>query len=375
MDLYEYQAKELLREANITTPREINCTTVDDAQTTSAQIGLPVVIKAQVKCGGRGKAGGIKVAHTTDEVKLYADEILNMQIKGFPVKSILISECVTIEKELYLSITIDRKLKSLIFILSREGGVEIEEIHKKSPELIIKQKIDTFLETPHFVAKEMARELSNNYDITIQIEEIIIQLYKALKKFDATLIEINPLVITDKGVVSALDAKISIDNNALYRQQELIKYRDPSESEIIELEAKEHGLSYVKLDGNIGCIVNGAGLAMATMDMIELYGGSPANFLDIGGSSNPNKVYWAMKYLTDSPNVKAIMINIFGGITRCDDVAAGLIKAFKKIDIKIPVTIRLAGTNSEEGIEMLKEQGLSTVSTMSEAAEKTLAKV
>jgi len=331
-----------------------------------------VVVKAQVLAGGRGKAGGVKLARTVEDAKTAAKQILGMDIKGLIVEKVLVTDAVDIEKEFYVGLINDRNTKSITLMVSAEGGVEIEEVAKNNPEKIIKFSIDPLTGLLDYQARNVALELFGNIKQAQKAASIFTKLYKLYIETDATLAEINPLVLTTGNEILAIDGKMNFDDNALFRQPKILALREPDEDELKEIAANEKGLAYIKLDGNIGCMVNGAGLAMATMDMIQLYGGSPANFLDIGGSSNPQKVIDAMNILLSDKNVKAVMINIFGGITRCDDVAKGLIKALEIIMTDIPIVVRLSGTNAEEGLALLKQTGLPTVSSMSEAAKMAI---
>jgi succinyl-CoA synthetase beta subunit len=330
------------------------------------------VVKAQVHAGGRGKAGGVKLAATKAEAVEKAGQILGMDIKGLKVEKVLVADAVDIEREFYVGLINDRNTKSVTLMASAEGGVEIEEVARVSPEKIIKMSIDPTMGLMDWQARKLALQLFDDPKQMRQAAAILIKLYKLYIETDSSLAEINPLVVTPDNQVLALDGKMNFDDNALYRRPQILALREATPEEVKEIDAHEKGLSYIKLDGNIGCMVNGAGLAMATMDMIKLYGGEPANFLDIGGSSNPGKVVDAMNILLSDSNVKAVMINIFGGITRCDDVARGLVTALKKIDTKIPIVIRLSGTNSKEGLEIIRDFGLPTVATMSEAAQKAI---
>jgi succinyl-CoA synthetase beta subunit len=372
MKIHEYQAKEILARYKIPVTKEILCYTVEEVVNAVGQLGFPAVIKAQVLTGGRGKAGGVKLVRNTDEATAAAEKILGMDIKGYTVEKVLVAQGVSFVSEIYAGITIDRNTKSAVFMVSREGGVEIEEVAKDNPEAILKFTIDPDLGLAPFVARKIAFSLFDDLSLVRQASSLFHKLYKVFIETDASLVEINPLVITSAGDLLALDGKMTFDDNALFRQPAILALNEPSEDEIKEISAKEKGLSYIRLDGSIGCMVNGAGLAMATMDMIKLYGGEPANFLDIGGSSNPQKVIDAMNLILSDKGVKVVMINIFGGITRCDDVAKGLIAALEQIKINIPIVIRLSGTNSKEGLEILKSANLPIVETMSEAAQKAI---
>ena len=372
MKIHEYQAKEILAHYEIPVTKEVLCYTVNEVQDAAEQLGYPVVVKAQVLTGGRGKAGGVKLARNADDVKAAAEKILGMDIKGYTVEKVLVAQGVSFVSEIYAGLTIDRNTKSAVFMVSREGGVEIEEVAHDHPEAILKFTIDPDLGMASFVARKIAFALFDDMKLVNQAIDLFQKLYKVFIETDASLVEINPLVITSEGNLLALDGKMTFDDNALFRQPDILAMNEPSEDEKKEIDAKGRGLSYIRLDGSIGCMVNGAGLAMATMDMIKLYGGEPANFLDIGGSSNPQKVIDAMNLILSDKNVRVVMINIFGGITRCDDVAKGLIAALEQIKITIPIVIRLSGTNSKEGLEILKKANLPTVETMSEAAEKAI---
>ena len=372
MKIHEYQAKEILARYEIPVTNEILCYSVSEVQTAAQELGFPCVVKAQVLTGGRGKAGGVKLVRNAEEATLAAEKILGMDIKGFTVEKVLVAQGVSFVSEIYAGLTIDRNTKSAVFMVSREGGVEIEEVAKDNPEAIFKFAVEPDLGMAPFLARKIAFALFDDFKLVRQATDLFQKLYKVFIDTDASLVEINPLVITSDNQLLALDGKMTFDDNALFRQPEILALNEPSEDEKKEIDAKDKGLSYIRLDGSIGCMVNGAGLAMATMDMIKLYGGEPANFLDIGGSSNPQKVIDAMNLIISDKNVKVVMINIFGGITRCDDVAKGLVAALEQIKIKIPIVIRLSGTNSKEGLEILKNANLPTVETMSEAAEKAI---
>jgi succinyl-CoA synthetase beta subunit len=368
MKIHEYQARKLFSKYGIPVPEGEVCRSVDEVKKKISDEDKLRVVKAQVHVGGRGKAGGVKLAKTRAEAIEKAEEILGMNIKGLTVEKILIAEAVDIEKEFYIGLINDRNTKSVVLMASAEGGVEIEEVAKVSPEKIIKMPIDPTMGLMDWQARKIALQLFSEPSQVRQAAAIFVKLYQLYVDTDCSLAEINPLVLTPDKKVMALDGKMNFDDNALFRQHKILDMREVNEEEAKEIEATAKGLSYIKLDGNIGCMVNGAGLAMATMDMIKLYGGDPANFLDIGGSSNPQKVVDAMNILLSDKNVNAVMINIFGGITRCDDVARGLVTALDEIKTKIPIVIRLSGTNAKEGLEIIKDYGLPTVSTMSEAA-------
>ena len=373
MKIHEYQAKEIFARYGISVTRETLCYTPDEVVSAADALGYPAVVKAQVLTGGRGKAGGVKLVKNPEEARRAAETILGMDIKGYTVEKVLLAEGVKFHSEVYVGLTIDRNSKSVILMASREGGVEIEEVAKENPDAILKFPIDADLGMTPFLARKIAFRLFDDINLVKQAADLFQKLYKITFDTDASLVEINPLVITDDNKLLALDGKMNFDDNALFRQPEIEKLNEPDANEQKELEAKEKGLSYIKLDGNIGYMVNGAGLAMATMDMIKMYGGEPANFLDIGGSSNPQKVIEAMNLILSDENVKVVMINIFGGITRGDDVAKGLLEALKQIDVKVPIVVRLSGTNAKEGLEILRGTNLTVVESMSEAAQKAIA--
>lgn len=373
MKIHEYQGKEFFANYHIPVEQRRVCKTVNEVADAFDLLGGPVVIKAQVLTGGRGKAGGVKLSNSKQEAIESATNILGMNIKGLKVNTVLVSKAVNIVKEFYVGLVNDRNSKSVMLMVSNEGGVEIEEVAKNSPEKIIKFPIDPLTGLMPFQARQVLFHIMDNGSHVRQAADILVNLYRLYVDNDCSLAEINPLVIDANEQVIALDSKINFDDNALFRHPQFMAMADWSDDEKLEEEAKEKGLSYIKLDGEIGCMVNGAGLAMATMDMINLYGGSPANFLDIGGSSNPQKVIHAMHYLMNDKNVKAVLINIFGGITRCDDVAKGLIEAFKQMQVSVPVVIRLSGTNEKEGRALLAgHQHLISAETMAEAAQKVI---
>lgn len=372
MKIHEYQARDLFKKHGIPVPDGVVCHSVEEVENSIPDDDKLRVVKAQVHVGGRGKAGGVKLAKTKSETVQYARQILGMNIKGLTVEKVLVADAVNIEREFYVGFINDRNSKSVILMASVEGGVEIEEVARKTPEKIVKLQIDPVLGMMDWQARQVALNLVSSPGEMRQIAAILMKLYRLYVETDSSLAEINPLVVTPEKQVVAIDGKMNFDENALFRQPEILKMREATEDEMKEIDAQEKGLSYIKLDGNIGCMVNGAGLAMATMDMIKLYGGEPANFLDIGGSSSPQKVIEAMNILLSDSNVEAVMINIFGGITRCDDVARGLVTALEEIKTKVPVVIRLSGTNAREGLEIIREYGLPTVSTMSEAAQKAI---
>lgn len=368
MKIHEYQAKELFAAYDIPVKKQILCHTADEAVDAYSRLNVPlVVLKAQVLTGGRGKAGGIKLADSPEKVKANAEAILGIKIKDIPVDRILVTEAADIKKEYYMSIVVDRNTKSALLMLSSDGGIDIEEVAHSTPERIYKFQIDPLLGTPDFFTRKVAFSLFTDIKLINQLSHIIKSLYKLMLETDASLAEINPLVLTPDDTLVAVDAKMTFDDNALYRQPQIATLFEPTVEEKKEKEAKAKGFSYVHLGGEIGCMVNGAGLAMATMDLIKRYRGKPANFLDIGGSSNSEKVVHAMKLLLQDSDVKVVLINIFGGITRCDDVANGLLKAFEQIDTDIPVVVRLTGTNEEHGRALLKDSKLYVANTMSEA--------
>ena len=368
MKIHEYQAKELFAAYDIPVKKQILCHTADEAVDAYSRLNVPlVVLKAQVLTGGRGKAGGIKLADSPEKVKANAEAILGIKIKDIPVDRILVTEAADIKKEYYMSIVVDRNTKSALLMLSSDGGIDIEEVAHSTPERIYKFQIDPLLGTPDFFTRKVAFSLFTDIKLINQLSHIIKSLYKLMLETDASLAEINPLVLTPDDKLVAVDAKMTFDDNALYRQPQIATLFEPTVEEKKEKEAKAKGFSYVHLGGEIGCMVNGAGLAMATMDLIKRYRGKPANFLDIGGSSNSEKVVHAMKLLLQDSDVKVVLINIFGGITRCDDVANGLLKAFEQIDTDIPVVVRLTGTNEELGRALLKDSKLYVANTMSEA--------
>ncbi len=370
MKIYEYQAKEMFADYGLPVDKSIVCRSVEDAVKAYGQLDVQkVIVKAQVYTGGRGKAGGVKLANGEAELRKHAADILGMDIKGFTVDRILVGQAVNIDKEYYVSYVIDRSSKAAILMVSREGGMDIEEVARTSPEKIHKFVIDPSIGVPDYLAREAAFKLFDDITQVRKAVPVFQKLYKLLIETDASLAEINPLVLTSEGEIMAIDAKMTFDDNALYRHPRIAALNEPNEEEKKEQSAKSKGFSYVHLGGDIGCMVNGAGLAMATMDMIKLYGGNPANFLDIGGSSNPTKVIEAMKLLLGDRNVKVVLINIFGGITRCDDVAKGLLEAFHQIKTEVPIVIRLTGTNEKEGRALLQGTHFHVAETMGEATQ------
>lgn len=373
MKIHEYQAKEFFTQYGIPTAKGIVCRNPHACADAYRELHSPkVVIKAQVLTGGRGKAGGVKLASGEEDVIKAADSILGMDIKGYKVDRVMVAKAVNIRSEYYISIVIDRNTKSAVLIMSREGGMDIEEVAAATPEKIFRIPVDPFTGIPPFLANRAARLLFDDNNLVKQAAPLIQNMYRLFTDKDASLVEINPLVATKEGRVLAIDGKMNFDDNALYRQPQVEALFEPTPEEKKEQEAKSKGFSFVHLGGKIGCMVNGAGLAMSTMDTIKLYGGEPANFLDIGGSSNPNKVIEAMKLLLGDNDVNVVLINIFGGITRCDDVARGLLEAFRQIETTIPVVIRLTGTNEKEGRELLANSPFHSAGTMSEAVNKAV---
>jgi succinyl-CoA synthetase beta subunit len=372
MKIHEYQARQMFRDYAIPVPDDILCHTIEEVEKAAKELNRMVVVKAQVLVGGRGKAGGVKLAKTVEAAVEAGTKILGMDIKGCIVEKVLVADAVEIVKEYYVGLTIDRNTKSVLFMASAEGGVEIEEVAKVNPEAIYKIPIDPDLGMTDFLARKIAFKLFSDITLVKQATDIFKKLYKIFIETDASIVEINPLVITDGNKLMAIDGKMNFDDNALYRQPAIEAMNEPTEDEVKELAAKDSGLTYIRLDGNIGCMVNGAGLAMASMDVIKHFGGQPANFLDIGGSSSPQKVIDAMNLLMSDKNVKVIMINIFGGITRCDDVAKGLVTALDQLKVEIPIVIRLSGTNAEEGLRIIAEHNLPTVGSLSEAAQEAI---
>ena len=375
MDIHEYQAKEILRANGIPVPPGQVTDDPDIAVSLAEAYGGTVVVKAQVHSGGRGKAGGVKLAQTEREVYEAATNIIGMAISGHRVNQILITPAEDIDTEAYLGILIDRESQSPVIIVCSEGGVDIEEVAERSPESIKKLVVDPRYGLFRHQAYGLARALYEDVDLVRQATSIIEQLYATFTSSGASMVEINPLISTPAGEVKAIDAKMSIDNSELFKLPSIEDFRDFDSEPSAERMAREAGLSYVKLDGNVGCCVNGAGLAMATMDLVKYYGGEPANFLDIGGSSNPQKVVAALKIITSDPNVEVILFNIFGGITRCDDVARGIVEALEELVIESPIIIRLTGTNEKEGVEILSAAGMSAFTSMDEVVEKAVSQI
>ncbi|MBM4183886.1 MAG: ADP-forming succinate--CoA ligase subunit beta [Gemmatimonadetes bacterium] len=372
MDLHEYQAKERFRAAGIPVPPGEVATTPAEAEKLAAKYGGAVVVKAQVHSGGRGKAGGVKLAKTPAEARGHAEKILGMQIKGLTVEKVLVTPAENIATEAYVGVLIDRAKQAPTFIVSAAGGIDIETVAKETPEKVRKLAVDPRYGLLPHQAYWLANFLYDDDALIKQATKIISQLYDSFVSSGASMAEINPMITTPSGEVKAIDAKMSIDDNELFRRLEVAAMRDVSAEPPAEAKARAAGLSFVKLDGNVGCCVNGAGLAMATMDLVKYYGGNPANFLDIGGSSNPDKVVAALEIITSDPNVKAILFNIFGGITRCDDVANGIIEAMRRIEIEPPIVIRLTGTNEEIALKILEKAGFPAYTSMDAVVEKAV---
>jgi succinyl-CoA synthetase beta subunit len=372
VNIHEYQAKEVFRKYGIPIPPGEVATTVDEAEALARQYGSTVVIKAQVHVGGRGKAGGVKLAKTPQEAREVASRILGMQIKGLTVHKVLVTPAAEIASEAYVGIIVDRASKRPVFMVSPAGGIDIEEVAAKTPEKIMRLPVDPVYGLLPFEALQMGLFLYSNIKQARAAAQIMQQLYTAFWSSGASLAEINPLITTPKGDVVALDAKMVIDDNELERRPELAEMRDETAENPAEVRAREAGLTFIKLDGNVGCVVNGAGLAMATMDLVKYYGGEPANFLDIGGSSNPEKVVAALEIITSDKNVRSILFNIFGGITRTDDVANGIVTATKASPLTVPIVIRLTGTNEDVAVEILREHGYSAMTDMDEAVQRAV---
>ena len=372
MNIHEYQAKEILRKEGVPIPPGETATTPDEVEAIAKKYGGTIVVKAQVHAGGRGKAGGVKLAKTPAEAKEIAKSILALHIKGLPVQKVLVTPAADIASEAYVGIILDRASKKPVFMVSPAGGIDIEEVAAKTPEKILKLPIDTRYGLEPYQASRLGFFLFDDVKKVRAAAKIMQQLYSAFMKSGCSLAEINPLVTTPAGDVVALDAKMVIDDNELDRRTDVAAMRDESAEAPSEVAARNANLTFIKLDGNVGCVVNGAGLAMATMDLVKYYGGDPANFLDIGGSSNPEKVVNALKIITADPNVKAILFNIFGGITRTDDVANGIVTATKQSPLKVPIVIRLTGTNEEIAMKILQENGFSASSDMDEAVKKAV---
>ena len=383
MKIHEYQGKEILHKFGVTVPKGFPCMNVDEAVKAAEKLGGSVwVVKAQIHAGGRGKGGGVKVAKSLDQVKEYANQIMGMQLithqtgaEGQKVRRLLIEEGADIKKELYVSLVTDRVSQRIVLMASSEGGMDIEEVAEKHPELIHKIAIDPATGLKDAEADDIAAKIGIPAASIADARKQLQGLYQAYWETDASLAEINPLIVTGSGKVIALDAKFNFDSNALYRHPEIVAYRDLDEEDPAEVEASKFDLAYISLDGNIGCLVNGAGLAMATMDTIKLFDGEPANFLDVGGGATAEKVTEAFKIMLSNPHLKAILVNIFGGIMRCDVIAEGVITASRAVSLKVPLVVRMKGTNEDIGKKMLADSGLPIISadTMAEAAQKVVA--
>ena len=385
MKIHEYQGKEILRQFNVPVPNGIPAFSVDEAIEAAKKLGGPVwVVKAQIHAGGRGKGGGVKVAKSMDEVKQYASAILGMQLKthqtgpeGQKVRRLLVEDGADIKKEYYLGILTDRATQKVVVMASSEGGMDIEEVAEKTPEKIIKVFVDPLVGLTDAQCDQLSKGIGVPEGSQAQAREVLKNLYKTYWDTDASLVEINPLILEGNGNIKALDAKFNFDSNALYRHPEIVAYRDVDEEDPAEIEASKFDLAYISLDGNIGCLVNGAGLAMATMDTIKLFGGQPANFLDVGGGATAEKVTEAFKIMLKNKSVKAILVNIFGGIMRCDVIADGVVTACKAVNLSVPLVVRMKGTNEELGKKILADSGLPIISadSMAEAATKVVAAV
>ncbi|MGH8853517.1 MAG: ADP-forming succinate--CoA ligase subunit beta [Telluria sp.] len=383
MKIHEYQGKEILRKFGVTVPRGIPCMSVEEAVKAAEELGGPVwVVKAQIHAGGRGKGGGVKVAKSLEQVKEYADQIMGMQLvthqtgpEGQKVRRLLVEEGADIKKELYVSMVTDRISQRVVLMASSEGGMDIEEVAHSNPEKIHSIAIDPSVGLTDAEADEISTKIGVPAESLADARVQLKGLYKAYWETDASLAEINPLILTGSGKVIALDAKFNFDSNALYRQPEIVAYRDLDEEDPAEVEASKFDLAYISLDGNIGCLVNGAGLAMATMDTIKLFGGEPANFLDVGGGATAEKVTEAFKIMLKNPGLKAILVNIFGGIMRCDVIAEGVITASKAVSLQVPLVVRMKGTNEDLGKKMLADSGLPIIAadTMEDAAKAVVA--
>jgi succinyl-CoA synthetase beta subunit len=371
--LHEYQSKRIFAKYGIPIPEGDVARTAAEARQVAERLGGPVVVKSQVLVGGRGKAGGIKLVKDANEAEVLADQILGMTIKGLSADKVLIERVADIREEIYLGITVDRAQSKPVMMASSEGGVEIEEVAKATPEKIFKMAIDPAIGLMDYHARNLAFDLGLRRAFIRQFTTIARGLYGAFVESDASLAEINPLVVTGDDRLLAVDGKIVLDDNALFRHKDLAELRDVQEEAEAERQARQAGLSYVKLDGEIGCMVNGAGLAMATMDIIKLYGGEPANFLDIGGGAKSDKVATALRIILSDSNVKAVLFNIFGGITRCDEVARGILEALQEVQTDVPMIARLVGTNEREGRKILADAHMATAASLAEAAEKAVA--
>ena len=372
MDLHEYQARELFRRAGLDVPPGTVAFTASEAEAAAREFGGRVVIKAQVHAGGRGKAGGVKLAAGPGEARTHAADILGMSIKDLPVRRVLVCPAEEIASEAYLGLTIDRERQQAVFMVSPEGGIDIEEVARRSPERIRRLHVDPRYGILPHQARSLANFLYDDPKLIGAASRAIAALYRAFTDSGASMAEINPLIVSEDGAVKAIDAKMSIDDNELFRRPAIAELRDAETEPDSETKAREAGLSYVKLDGQVGCCVNGAGLAMATMDLVKHYGGEPANFLDIGGSSNPDKVVAALDIISSDPAVLVILFNIFGGITRCDDVANGIVEALDRIRIDAPIVIRLTGTNEKRALEILQGAGFSAYTSMDDVVIKAV---
>ncbi|MDV6327136.1 ADP-forming succinate--CoA ligase subunit beta [Idiomarina sp. PL1-037] len=383
MNLHEYQGKQLFKEFGLPVSEGYACDTADEAVEAAKRIGGDIwVVKCQVHAGGRGKAGGVKLVKSLDDVRAFAEQWLGKNLvtfqtdeKGQPVAKILVESCTDIADELYLGAVVDRASRKIVFMASTEGGVEIETVAEETPEKILKAEIDPTVGAQPYQGRELGFKLGLTPDQVKQFTKVFMGLAKMFEQYDLALLEINPLVITDEGNVHCLDAKVGIDSNALYRQPKIREMHDPSQDDAREAEAANWELNYVALDGNIGCMVNGAGLAMGTMDIVKLSGGEPANFLDVGGGATKERVSEAFKIILSDSSVKAVLVNIFGGIVRCDMIAEGIMGAVEEVGVKVPVVVRLEGNNAELGREKLKESGLNIIAaeSLSDAADKVVA--
>ena len=383
MNIHEYQGKEIFRKYGVATPRGIPAFSVDEAVEAAKALGGKLwVVKAQIHAGGRGKGGGVKLARSIDEVREHATRLLGMTLvthqtgpQGRVVRRIFVEEGADIKDEIYVAIVVDRALQRAVMMGSSEGGVNIEEVAEKTPEMIHKIAIDPFMGLKDAEAELLAHKIGIPSELVPQARDLFKALYKCFDETDCSLLEVNPLIVTGDGRVVALDAKMNFDSNALFRHPEIVAMRDLEEEDPAEIEASKYDLSYIQLDGDIGCLVNGAGLAMATMDVIKLYGGSPANFLDVGGGATAEKVTEAFKIMLRNPKLKAILVNIFGGIMKCDVIATGVVTAAKQVGLKVPLVVRLEGTNVELGKKILAESGLPIISgnDMGDAAQKVVA--
>ena len=373
MKLHEYQSKRIFAKYGVPIPDGDIAATAAEARAIAERIGKPVVIKSQVLVGGRGKAGGIKLAQTPDEAEEVAGGILGMDIKGLTVQKVLVDEAADIRSEIYLGAVLDRSARKVAIMASSEGGVEIEEVAAQTPEKIVTVHVHPLLGMQGYQARQLAFGIGLSREHIPAFTRIAQSLYQAFVESDASLAEINPLIVNGENQLEAVDGKILLDDSALPRQTELAAMRDPDEDSPTETEAREAGLSYIDLDGEIGCMVNGAGLAMATMDIIKLYGGNPANFLDIGGGAGADKVLAALRIILRDTRVKAVLINIFGGITRCDEVANGIVEAINSLNVKVPIVVRMVGVNEEEGRQILADSKLPSANRLSEAVEMAVA--